>query len=258
MPLLSIITVCRNDAARLKKTVDSLNLFYDDIRFEHIVVDGDSADGTDVLIELLMGKNNFKFHSGRDAGIYDAMNRGASYSSSPFLLFLNCGDIMIASPNEVFDYLFPLAACNVPSVDIACFPVKQMGTTRSKIVAPVCLSLHKMPTSHQGMVFGRDFVLLNKYDALYKIAGDYDLYLQATKVAIISSDTSRPLTAVEVEGVASRNPMVAYREYLSIARNRLEGRQRLIAMFRIGLRALSVATLKLAFPRRWISTIRGV
>ena len=99
--LLSIITVCRNDAARLKKTIDSLSHFYNDLQFEHVVVDGESTDATDALVAPLMYKSNFRFYSGQDSGIYDAMNRGVMYSRAPLLLFMNCGDTMIATPDEL-------------------------------------------------------------------------------------------------------------------------------------------------------------
>lgn len=258
MQLLSIITVCRNDAARLKKTIGSLSGFYGDQRFEHLVIDGESIDETDDLVAPLLKETNFRFYSGRDSGIYDAMNRGVVCSKAPLLLFLNCGDIMIASPDELFACLLPLVAGNVVGLDIACFPVQQIGANGSRTLVPRRLQQHKMPASHQGMVFARGFVLLNKYQTSYKIAGDYDLYLRAERVGIVASAASRPLVAVEVEGVASSNPIMAYREYLLIARNRFQGWTKLIVMLRIAIRALSVITLKTIIPRRWISALRGV
>lgn len=259
MMLLSIITVCRNDAARLKKTIDSLSGFYGDQRFEHVVVDGESIDETDALVSSLLKEENFKFYSGRDSGIYDAMNHGAVCSKAPLLLFLNCGDIMMASPDELFACLHPLVASNnAADLDIACFPVQQLGPYGRKTLVPGRLMQHKMPVSHQGMVFARSFVLLKKYQASYKIAGDYDLYLQAERVGMLTSATSRPLVGVEVEGVASSNPLKAYREYLSIASTRLQGWTKLIVMLRIGIRALSVITMKAIIPRRWVSKLRGV
>ena len=258
MQLLSIITVCRNDAARLEKTISSLNGFYGDQRFEHVVVDGESVDETNMLVAPLLKVTNFKFYSGRDSGIYDAMNRGVVFSKAPLLLFLNCGDTMIASPDELFICLRPLVAGSVVGLDIACFPVQQMGTSGCRTLAPGRLSLNKMPTSHQGMVFAKRFLLRNKYQSSYKIAGDYDVYLRARRVGIVASDASRPLVAVEVDGVASSNPFSAYREYLSIADRRLHGGAKLIVMLRIGIRALFVITVKTILPRRWISALRGV
>ena len=259
MPLISIITVCRNDAARLDATIRSLGEFYGDLRFEHVVVDGESFDGTGVLVAPLLKEKNFRFYSGRDSGIYDAMNRGAVYSKAPLLLFLNCGDTMIASPDELFACLNPLVDVNnAVDLEIACFSVQQLGPYGRKTIVPGRPLQHKMPASHQGMVFAKSFVLLKKYQASYKIAGDYDLYLRAERVGIVASAASMPLVGVEVEGVASSNPLKAYREYLTIAETRLQGWTKLIVMFRIGIRAISVITVKAIIPRRWVSALRGV
>ena len=44
--LISIITVVKNDLVRLKKTISSLNYIYNDINFEHVIIDGSSIDNT--------------------------------------------------------------------------------------------------------------------------------------------------------------------------------------------------------------------
>jgi putative colanic acid biosynthesis glycosyltransferase len=257
--LLSIITVCRNDAARLKLTADSISEFYGDARFEHVVVDGLSTDGTNSLAETLAQSTNFSFYSSRDSGIYDAMNRGVAYAKAPLLLFLNCGDTMLASPEELSACLGSLVAADgVASLDIACFPVRQIGAKGSRCIAPSQLACHKMPVSHQGMVFARRFVLQNTYQSSYKIAGDYDLYLRAGRVGIIAGVGCPPLVGIEVEGIASTNPMVSYLEYLSIAHKRLRGWPRLAALSRIAIRALCVVFVKAIVPRRWVAMLRGV
>jgi putative colanic acid biosynthesis glycosyltransferase len=259
IPLLSIITVCRNDAKRLKITIDSLSDFYNDVRFEHVVVDGESTDETDVLVASLLHRANFKFYSGRDTGIYDAMNRGVLYSGAPLLLFLNCGDTMIATPSELLAFLCGLVACDgLVDLDIACFPVQQIGARGVRTVVPTRLTQNKMPVSHQGMVFARRFVQLNKYEASYRIAGDFDLYLRAGRISIIADTAGKPLVGVEVEGVASTNPLKAYGEYLTIACSRLRGRSRIVAILLIGIRALCVITIKTIIPNRWVSALRGV
>jgi hypothetical protein len=259
IPLLSIITVCRNDAARLKRTIDSLSHFYNDSRFEHIVVDGESTDGTDSLVAPLKCKANFKFSSGQDSGIYDAMNHGVSYSLSPLLLFLNCGDTIIATPSELSVFLGLLVACDgTVDLDITCFPVRQIGTKGAKNAVPTCLTNYKMPASHQGMVFARRFLQLNKYNNSYKIAGDFDLYLRAARTGIFADTADIPFVAVEVDGVASANPLMAYGEYLKIAYLRLSGCSRIVAIVLIGVRGLCVVTAKTIFPKRWIMLLRGV
>lgn len=99
---------------------------------------------------------------------------------------------------------------------------------------------------------------LNKYDTSYKIAGDFDLYLRATRTGIFADSASKPLVAVEVDGFASANPVMAYSEYFKIAFLRLNGRSRIVAMVLIGVRALCVVSAKTIFPKRWIMVLRGV
>lgn len=257
-PLLSIITVCRNDAKRLKMTIDSLSGFYNDPRFEHIVVDGESTDETDALIRPLLHKANFKFYSEQDSGIYDAMNRGVMYSQGLLLLFLNCGDTLIASPGDLSACLCRLVARDgMVDLDIACFPVQQIGAKGARTLVPTVLTQDKMPVSHQGMIFSRRFVHQNQYQISYRIAGDFDLYLRAGHVGVFANPTCGPLVAVEVEGVASSNPFKAYGEYLIIACKRLRGRSRAAAILLILIRALCVIPAKTLLPKRWIAAIRG-
>ena len=99
---------------------------------------------------------------------------------------------------------------------------------------------------------------LNKYQVSYKIAGDYDLYLRAGRVDMIFDMFSTPLVRVEVDGVASTNPLKAYGEYLTIARNRLRGRARIVALLLIGIRAFGVILVKTLLPKRWVELLRGV
>lgn len=257
MVLLSVITVCRNDSKRLKITINSLIPFYSDSRFEHIIVDGDSNDETELLVKPLLQKKNFKFVSNRDSGIYDAMNRGAEYSRAPLLLFLNCGDTIIASPTEIHAALSKLVAGkNVELPEIACFSVQLIGSAGYRTLLPVRLDLHKMPTSHQGMVFCRNFVLQKKYQTTYRIAGDYDLYLRANKVELVGNVFNGPLASVELDGVASANPIRAYFEYLLIARIRLVGWPKVITIIKIGIRAICVISIKSIISKGWAVTLR--
>ena len=54
--LVSVITVVKNDLKRLKKTISSLQKFYNDRDFEHIIIDGISRDYTSSFIKTLKQK----------------------------------------------------------------------------------------------------------------------------------------------------------------------------------------------------------
>ena len=36
-----------------------------------------------------------RFLAGKDGGIYDAMNQAVAHAEGEFLLFLNCGDVLL-------------------------------------------------------------------------------------------------------------------------------------------------------------------
>lgn len=89
-PLVSVITVVFNGAATLEYTIQSvIGQSYDNI--EYIVIDGGSTDGTaDIL-------RKYDDHidcwvSERDAGIYDAMNKGIALAKGKYVGMLNADD----------------------------------------------------------------------------------------------------------------------------------------------------------------------
>ena len=89
---LSIITINRNNAAGLEKTLQSVaaQTFKE---FEYIVVDGASTDGSVEVIKKYESKfAHLKWVSEPDKGIYNAMNKGIKVAKGEYLLFLNSGD----------------------------------------------------------------------------------------------------------------------------------------------------------------------
>lgn len=90
--LLSIITINYNNKVGLEKTIESvINQTYND--FEYIVIDGNSSDGSQDIINEYNDKISYSI-SEPDTGIYNAMNKGIKIASGEFLLFLNSGDCL--------------------------------------------------------------------------------------------------------------------------------------------------------------------
>lgn len=91
-PLISVITITRNDLAGLIYTVGSVECqTYSN--FEHIVVDGNSSDGTAEFCATAERRlSYFSYISEPDRGIYDAMNKGARLARGDLLVFLNSSD----------------------------------------------------------------------------------------------------------------------------------------------------------------------
>lgn len=88
--MLSIVTINFNDAAGLRKTVESVaRQTFSDLEF--IVIDGGSTDAsTDVIREFQ--ESIAYWVSEKDEGIYHAMNKGIAKSRGNYVLFLNSGD----------------------------------------------------------------------------------------------------------------------------------------------------------------------
>lgn len=93
--LLSIITINRNNAEGLKRTIESIS-YQSYKNFEYIVIDGASTDESREVI-LDNEKNISYWISEKDNGIYHAMNKGIRACSGDFILFLNSGDFLYDS-----------------------------------------------------------------------------------------------------------------------------------------------------------------
>ena len=95
---LSIVTINRNNAAGLEKTMLSVasQTFKE---FEYIVVDGASTDDSVEVIKRLAPQfgDRIKWISEPDKGIYNGMNKGLRMATGDYLQILNSGDIFAAS-----------------------------------------------------------------------------------------------------------------------------------------------------------------
>ena len=95
--ILSVITINRNNAAGLEKTMQSV-LSQTRADYEYVVVDGASTDGSVAVIERLAPAfgDRLKWISEPDKGIYNAMNKGIGMAKGDYLLFLNSGDYLVS------------------------------------------------------------------------------------------------------------------------------------------------------------------
>lgn len=93
MTKLSIITINRNNAEGLRKTIESV-VSQTYIDFEYIIIDGASTDESVDVIKEYADKITF-WVSEPDKGIYNAMNKGIMKAKGEYLLFLNSGDWLV-------------------------------------------------------------------------------------------------------------------------------------------------------------------
>ena len=87
---ITLITVCLNSEKTIKETLKSVaNQTFKNI--EHIIVDGKSSDQT--LPIIYNYPHVSKILSGKDKGVYHAMNKGINLASGDVVGFLNSDDI---------------------------------------------------------------------------------------------------------------------------------------------------------------------
>ena len=87
-PLISIITPSLNRAEMIATAIESV-LAQDYPHFEHIIVDGGSNDGT---LEVLKKYPHLHLISGKDQGVYDALNKGITLAHGDIIGQLNTDD----------------------------------------------------------------------------------------------------------------------------------------------------------------------
>ncbi len=206
----SIITVCLNERASIRKTCESIcsQVFQN---FEWIVIDGASSDGTlDVLSEFNHRINCLV--SEPDNGIYGAMNKGIHRAKGEYLLFLNAGDYL--ADNNVLE-----AVSRSPDRDILCGDLLCMTESGEGFVKsfPDVLPRHfllKNMMPHQASFIKRElFNRYGEYDTSLRIAGDYDLFVRLLYVHSVSYfHVPRTLAVFQTDGISSGSSHRALRK----------------------------------------------
>ena len=181
---LSIITINRNNATGLEKTMQSVasQSFKD---FEYVIVDGASTDGSVEMIK----KNESQFAHLRwlsepDAGIYNAMNKGIRMASGDYIQILNSADAM-AAPDVTERMLAALEKADHPSIFygnmVKCFPDGRKLVDKSFAGREITmLDMYTGTLNHDPAYIRRDlFEKYGYYDESLKIVSDWKWYLQA-------------------------------------------------------------------------------
>jgi len=99
MPLISFVTVVRNNNTTLERTIESVQKqTYSNV--EHIVLDGASTDGT---LDIILRYADYLdyFVSEPDVGLYDAINKALPLSRGQLICILNSDDWLEPNAAEI-------------------------------------------------------------------------------------------------------------------------------------------------------------
>lgn len=182
---LSIITINRNDAAGMEKTMKSVfsQICMD---FEYVVIDGASTDGSVEVIKRLASEfeDRIKWVSEPDSGIYNAMNKGIRMASGEYIQILNSGDSLVSV--DVTDrMLAELERRGKPSIlygnMVKCFPDGHQVVDKCFAGQEVTmLGMFTGTLNHNPAYIRRDlFDKYGYYDESLKICSDWKWYLQS-------------------------------------------------------------------------------
>ena len=183
--LLSIVTINRNNAAGLEKTMQSVaSQTYKE--FEYIVVDGASTDDSVEVIKRLAPQfgERIKWISEPDKGIYNGMNKGIRMASGEYCQFLNSGDFL-ASDDVVKNMFLALEQKGEP--DVLYGNMKKMMPDGSSFIDncsatdDVTLNMFYHGCLNHGPAYIRRslFDVYGYYDETLKICSDWKFYLQS-------------------------------------------------------------------------------
>ena len=181
---LSIITINRNNATGLEKTLQSV-AFQTFKEFEYIIIDGASTDGS---VEVVKSHEpefaHLKWVSEPDTGIYNAMNKGVRMASGDYIQILNSADCL-ASEEVTERMLMALGKTDYPSIlygnMVKCFSDGHRMVDKSFAGQEITmLGMYTGTLNHDPTYIRHDlFAKYGFYDESLKIVSDWKWYLQA-------------------------------------------------------------------------------
>lgn len=224
MPKLSIITITYQAEAYLERTLKSVfeQGCAEDI--DYIVVDGASKDRTLDIIETNKNQIN-QFISEKDAGIYDAMNKGIQLAKGDYLLFLNAGDTF-ASADTLKNILSELSA----NPDVLYGEAVFVNNEGEKLGLRSEVTPHRLPVNltwrdfrfgmlicHQAFIAKRSISPL--FDLSYKLSSDIDWEIQVLKKSQTILKSQAPICNYLMGGASVQNLQRSWKERYQVLKN---------------------------------------
>ena len=187
---LSIITINKDNAEGLQKTLDSVacQVWHD---FEHIIVDGASKDrSVDIIRDYAVDVHPYpvKWLSEPDTGIYNAMNKGIRMANGEYLFFLNSGDYLY--DKNVLSKVFAIRFNEDVVYGYLMFNYREHVIEGERKKTITLRTFIDDTIHHSGNAFVKKeaFEQWGLYDEKLKIVSDWKWFLQAVG---LSSATTR-------------------------------------------------------------------
>lgn len=206
--LVSIITVTYNSASTLPSTLRSVEVQnYADI--EHIIIDGASTDGTLAIIKAYaQRRQSVRYISEKDAGIYNAINKGIGLATGDVIGILNSDDVL-ASPDTIATIVKAFSDANAQVVYGDLVYCNTTGSVvrywRSNTFRRSSLKFGWMPAHPTFYCLRSVYDEMGKYDETFRISADYDFMLRVLMRPYHIMYVPEILVRMSMGGASNRN-----------------------------------------------------
>lgn len=172
---VSIITVVYNGVKTIEQTIQSvLRQTYKNI--EYIVIDGDSTDGTQQMIEKYADNISY-YISEKDDGLYYAMNKGIKRATGEIVGIINADDWYAGDAVESMVSFFMQNDVGLAYGKI--LRVLENDTEEIYSNMPLESIWYQMPLPHPSVFVRKDlYDKMGGFNVNYRVASDYELMLR--------------------------------------------------------------------------------
>ena len=204
---VTIITVCRNHARELERTIRSVESQTWQEK-EYLIIDGASTDETLEVIQ--QHKDSItRWISEPDQGIYDAMNKGVRMAQGQWVIFMNAGDTFASSDTLQRVFQVPQEA------DVIYGDVIKGGNIK-KAEAPH--NAHRMFFCHQSAFVKTSCLKEFPFDTKHRMSADFKQIKQLYLNGKTFKQLDFPVANFDTKGVSNTNRSAGLYDNIQVIR----------------------------------------
>lgn len=201
---ISVVTVCLNAEATIEQTIESVigQTFQDK---EYLIIDGVSADDTQKIVQKYEYREEIRFFSQKDTGLYNAMNKGIDLCKGDYIIFLNSGDVFV--DKDVLARVAEQAKAELVYGNVIRVFEKEERLEKypGKRTAFKLMLMGRMPC-HQVIFTKRETMQRYRFDESFRICADFDFMVRCLRDKVPMQYIDVTVSRVDcVDGVSSQS-----------------------------------------------------